>query len=282
VEVYGQLGAVEFSSIQRAAETSWLNATIRLSTTMRMAQHPMYFRAVVAGATLLIGCACGTHRSEGDRAVVAAPDDGPRWWPLQTVPQTLVQVNPSSPSVDMMVQSIAGLAAKSVNEGRGTEMVWVRTDDTDVVDWLARRQHRDPRFTMRETFEPWDLVARYVRQGLIKGYILYRADRSKGEINAHRAGMDCSVNVATSLAGVLGGIIIDEELEVAAKAHGLPLLMDVRDKDQAWCFRAYRDRFNRRMAVTQDPRKPNLRDLAIAQTAFTAYGYDEPVPSLMK
>jgi hypothetical protein len=88
--------------------------------------------------------------------------------------------------------------------------------------------------------------------------------------------------VATSLAGVLGGIIVDEELEPAARAHALPLLLDVRDRNQAWCFRTYRDRFSRRMAVTQDPRKPNLRDLAIAQTAFTVYGYDDPVPALMR
>jgi hypothetical protein len=156
-----------------------------------MALLLMRFRAVVAGAAMLIGLGCGTHQSRTERSVVASPDDGPRWWPLQTVPRSLVQVNPSSPSLDMMVHSIAGLAAQSVNQGRGTEMVWVRTDDSDVVDWLARRQRRDPRFTIRETFEPWDLVARYFRQGLIKGYILYRADRSRGDINAHRTGMDC-------------------------------------------------------------------------------------------
>jgi hypothetical protein len=198
------------------------------------------------------------------------------------MPKTLVQVNTSPGSVDMMVHSMAGLAAKSVNEGHGEEMAWVRTDDADVVDWLARRQQHDRRFTIRETYEPWDLVARYAERRIIKGYILYRADRSAGETNAHRAGMDCSVNVATSLAGILDGIIIDETLEAAAKSHGLSLLADARNKSQDWCFKTYRDRFNRRMAVTQDPRKPNLRDLAIAQRAFTVFGYDEPTPTLMK
>jgi hypothetical protein len=66
---------------------------------------------------------------------------------------------------------------------------------------------------MRGTFGPWDLVDRYAKHGLIKGYILYRSDASKGETSQHRPGMDCSVNVATSLAGLLDGIIVDESLE---------------------------------------------------------------------
>ena len=94
--------------------------------------------------------------------------------------------------------------------------------------------------------------------------------------------MDCSVNVATSLAGIVDGIIVDEKLEREAKAHGLTRLIDARDKTQAWCFENYRDQFNRRMVCTQDPRKPNVRDFAIAQKAFTVYGYDEPTPAVMK
>ncbi len=33
--------------------------------------------------------------------------------------------NPDEPALRMMLQSIAGLAAQAVNEGRGDEMVWV-------------------------------------------------------------------------------------------------------------------------------------------------------------
>jgi hypothetical protein len=36
------------------------------------------------------------------------------------------------------------------------------------------------------------------------------------------------------------------------------------------------------MVCTQDPRKPHVRDLAIAQKALVLYGYNEPVPSVMK
>ena len=216
-------------------------------------------------------------------------DNGAGWWPTQAMPKALVRTESEnafpSPRIPhrMIVQSVAGLAAKAVNDGRGDEMVWVAIDDNvDVEDWFARLLQGHPQLEMRGIFGPWDLVDRYAKQGLIKGYILYRSDSSKGEDNEHRPGMDCSVNVATSLAGLLDGIIVDESLEGVAKAHGLTMLLDVRDKTQAWCFETYKDRFNRRMVCTQDPRKPNVRDLAIAQRTLVVFGYAEPVPTVMK
>jgi len=218
----------------------------------------------------------------------AAADEN-RWWPVQAMPKALVRTRSQNEppslraSCEMMVQSVAGLAAKGVNEGRADELVWVGVEDNvDVEDWFARLLQRHPQLEMRGIFGPWDLVDRYAKQGLIKGYILYRSDHSKGENNEHRPDMDCSVNVATSLAGLLDGIIVDESLEGEAKAHSLTMLLDVRDKTQEWCFQTYKDQFNRRMVCTQDPRKPNVRDLAIAQRTLVVYGYAEPVPTVMK
>lgn len=219
----------------------------------------------------------------------AAADEN-RWWPVQAMPRAIVrtksQDGPPSlrASCEMMAQSVAGLAAKAVNEGRAEEMVWISIEDNvDVEDWYARLLQRHPQLKMRGTFGPWELVDRFVKQGLIKGYILYRSDTSKGETSQHRPGMDCSVNVATSLAGLFDGlIIVDESLEGEAKAHGLTKLLDVRDKTQAWCFETFKDRFNRRILCTQDPRKPNVRDLAIAQKSLVVFGYAEPVPAVMK
>jgi hypothetical protein len=216
--------------------------------------------------------------------LVVADED--RWWPVQAIPKGLVRLlnkvpEPRAPC-DMMAQSVAGLAAKAVNERRADEMVWVGTDNIDIEDWLARRLKCQPQLEVRGTFALWDLVDRYARQGIIKGYILYRSDHSEGELSQHRPAIDCSVNVATSLAGLLDGIIVDESIEGEAKQHGLKLLMDVRGKTQAWCFETYHDRFSRRMLYTQDPRKPNVRDLAIAQKILTVFGYAEPVPTAMK
>ena len=213
--------------------------------------------------------------------------DENRWWPVQAMPKALIRLqNDQFPepraASEMMAQSVAGLAAKAVNEGRGDELVWVGIDNVDVEDWLARRLKRQPQLELRGTFALWDLVDRYASNGIIKGYILYRWDHSKGEFNEYRPGMDCSVNVATSLAGLLDGIIVDESIEGEAKRHGLKLLADVRGKTQAWCFETYRDQFNRHMLCTQDPRKPNVRDLAIAQKTLTVFGDAEPVPTAMK
>ena len=218
---------------------------------------------------------------------IFAQSSGVRWWPVQAVPKTVVRTsNPErSPErragMDMLMQSIGGLVAKAVNSGRGNEMVWINNDNVDMENWYVRFLASHPGVKPVPPAEPWNLVERYTKMGVIKGYILYRRDRSKGEINAYRPGMDCSVNVATSLAGLLDGIIVDEELEKDAKAHGLDLLLDAREKTQQWCFQTYQDQFNRRMLCTQDPRKPHARDLAIAQKVFTVYGKDEPTPTAM-
>jgi hypothetical protein len=220
----------------------------------------------------------GTEKSAAPSDIKPRLDHESRWWPTQVMPKGLVRTPSRNEfpapraSYEMMVQSVAGLAAKAVNDGRGDEMVWVGAGNVDVEDWLTRLLKRHPQVELRGVFDPW----------VLQGYILYRADTSKGQVNEHRRGMDCSVNVATSLAGILDGIIVDEALEAQAQQHGLKLLMDVRNKTQAWCFETYKDSFNRAMACTQDPRKPNVRDLAIAQKAFTGYGYDEPTPAVMK
>ncbi len=205
-----------------------------------------------------------------------------RWWPMQTLPKALVRTTDQQEfpeprtALQMMVQSVAGLAAKAVNEGRGSELVWVNNGGGDLEKWYARLLAGHPDLEKAGVYAPWDLVDRYARQGIIKGYILYRRDTSEGEINTYRSRINCSVNVATSLAGLLDGILVDEELEKEAKAHGLKLLLDVREKTQAWCFQTYQNQFNRRMLCLQDPRKPHVRDLAIARKVFTAYGNNEP------
>ena len=229
---------------------------------------------------LIVSARAAFVRAAGDE------QDG-RWWPVQARPAGLVRVGHPQPFPEpqfpyhVLVQSVAGLAAKAVNEGRGDEMVWVATGNPDVEAWgdavLAQAGGPAPRGIVG----PWELVERYARRGIVKGYILYRADRSAGGLNEHRAGMDLSVNVATSLAGVLDGVAVEESLEPHARAHGLERLLDARDKTQAWCFKTYRDRFNRRLLCTQDPRKAHVRDLAIAQRALTIYGPGEPLAEAM-
>jgi hypothetical protein len=220
-------------------------------------------------------------------APVFAGEEGDRWWPEQTFPKTVVRTANQGEfpeprvALQMMVQSVAGLAAKAVDEGRGDELVWVNNGDGDLEKWYARLIAAHPGLATPGAFQPWELVDRFAKRGLIKGYILYRRDWPEGGTNASGSGLNCSVNVATSMAGLLDGIIVDEALEPMAKAHGLRLLLDAREKTQLWCFQTYRNLFNRRMLCTQDPRKPHVRDLAIAHKVFTVFGTGEPTPTAM-
>ena len=215
---------------------------------------------------------------------IVACGDEDRWWPIQTLPKSIVRTREKgfSKPLEMLVQSIAGLAAKSVNDASGDEMVWMSSSNMDYEAWYNAWLKRNPAVEVRGEFSPWELVDRFSERDLIKGYILYSEDKSSGDLNDHRAGLNQSVNIATSLAGLLDGIIVDESLESEAKQHGLKLLMDVRTKTAKWCFETYRDKFNRSLLCTQDPKKPNLRDLAIAQRVFVIYGNDPTVEAALK
>ena len=202
---------------------------------------------------------------------VAMPEEG-RWWPVQSLPHAIVRTTslerfpaPHGPH-HMLVQSVAGLAAKAVNEERGDELVWVTSTHPDLEDWYQRFQADHSDLVIRDNVEPWELVDRYVANGIIRGYVLYTWDKSLGKLaeDPQRPGLDSSVNVATSVAGLLDGVLIDESLEQQAQSRGLKLLLDARGKSPQWCFETYRDKFNRRLICMQDPQIPNCRDLAIA------------------
>lgn len=203
-----------------------------------------------------------------------------RWWPIQAPPRGWVQTTKleSFPeprrAFHALVESIAGLAAKSVNELAGDELVWITTGNIAVEHWRSELLARHPEWENRGVFDPWALVERFQNRNLIKGYILYRQDSSSRKDFAWSSDMDQSINIATSLAGLLDGILVEEALEEQAKARGLTCLADARRETLTTIWEKYRDRFNRRLLFCQDPQKPNSRDLAIAHRAFTLYGSD--------
>ncbi|QHI69930.1 GxGYxYP domain-containing protein [Tichowtungia aerotolerans] len=222
-----------------------------------------------------------------------------RWWPEQAMPKGLVTVEtsdmkpvmePCGKSVTslnmgpehMMVQSLAGLAAQAVNDGRGDEMVYVNLwDNTDYNLWRTRVLEY-PGIEDRGVSKPWKLVERYARLGIVKGYILYSWDFSEGDITTRRDNSDESCNVATTLAGLLGGIIVSEGQEAQAKAFGLTCLADVRDKTEQWVFDTYRSELNSKSVLLQDPAVPNNRAIAVAHRMMTMYGLEEPTDQVFQ
>lgn len=205
-------------------------------------------------------------------AWAAGQDPSPNWFPKQQAPKTLLRAGASSYEGSILLHSIAGLAAKAVNEGRGDALVWFEVGNPDYKEWLARWLKHHPEVNVVDAGDEWQSLDRFVKKGLIKGFVLYRSDKSGGGINEWRSGMDCSVNVATNLAGVLDAAVVEESQEQTARQHGLKMLMDARSKSQDWCFDQFRSYFSRRLLFEQDPKKPNGRDLAIAQQVFTCYG----------
>ena len=213
------------------------------------------------------------------------------WWPGQSLPAAIVRSTPSAEwkpqkaanAYRMLLQSVSGLAAKAVNEKRGDELVWIATGGEENEEWGRRFLAAHPRITVRDTLSPWALVERYAKQGIIKGYILYRFDTSQAaEGSKTRPGIDYSSNVATSLAGILHAVMVDESLEAGAKKLGLPMFLDARDKTQLWCFETHREKFSRKMLLAMDPKMTSPRDYAIAHNAFAVFGYDEPLESALK
>ena len=223
------------------------------------------------------------------------------WWPNQRAPERLATLNVAGFSTHytgpdgetrriqaglspehMTAQSLAGLAAMAVNEGRHDELVWIQPGNhPDYTRWKRMLRERTG-IGERQLGSLWDLVAEYKDEGIVEGYILYATDRSEGALMHKREGSDESANVATSLAGVLNGIIIAEEVEARARALGLRRLLDVRDKSETWAFENYRDRFDRRHVLLQDPKAPHNRAIAVAHRIFCTYGLEEPTPSVYR
>jgi hypothetical protein len=238
-------------------------------------------------------CALLLSAAIGSGAVRAESiDDSSRWWPAQKAPRVVVRSEKVTSDQDFgsrgvsaraeqaLLQSIAGLAAQAVNEGRSDEMVW--TDPgarTEYARWYAGMVKRLG-VSEQGPFSTWELIRRYHARRIIKGYILYSADRTappekKNGKRAPEAPADESINVAATLAGLLGGVIVTEELEPAAREAGLTKLVDVRGKTSTWCFDTYKDQLNRSFVLSQRPRVSYMRDVAIANRMLVMWGEKE-------
>ena len=210
-----------------------------------------------------------------------------RWWPVQKAPAGVVRVvlsqaDSNPPSVignrplHMLVESLAGLAAKAVSEGRDDEMAWLALGSVDYEDWFAhaaaRQREMRGQFTLG-TGGP-DAAA-----GIIKGYILYRSDTSAGELYEHRPGIDNSVNVATSLVDFWTGAGGRKPGSGSEGPWVDPAAGRAR-QDAAVGVR-HTGTGSTGTCEHAGSKVANARDLAIAHGALTVYGFDEPVPAIL-
>jgi hypothetical protein len=153
-----------------------------------------------------------------------------------------------TPAEQVLAQSLQGLT------GRTHPRIWLRAKGMSrVIEGQLRRE----KVRFHEVSSVWDLLPPFKRQ--VKGMILYRLGTT-------------SLNVATSLCGILNAVAIDESLQAKAKAKGLKLLVDARGASGDAALGKYRDQFAHGIIVEQSVDKPgNLRDFAIAHNAFAYF-----------
>ncbi len=149
-------------------------------------------------------------------------------------------------SADLVTaQCIQGLA------NREGPRVWLKTNGVQEIvynDLVARGAE------IKVASDVWDLASKFKSQ--IKGTILYKS---------HTHGL----NIATSLAGPMQGIAIDESQLSLAKSHRYRSLLDVQGLTEPEAFEQFHTLFKKGIVVEQSIDKPGaLRDFAVMHSAF--------------
>jgi len=203
------------------------------------------------------------------------------WFPSQKAPRSVIHVQlPDSSNPDdrhiahILAQSVAGVAAKAVNLNKSNEMVWIEPDSSLSKNYDQWYSATVDRLNIKEvgTIKIWEIIRRYHDQGIINGYILYSYDRSKGAYYEKRQDINSSVNVATTVAGILNAILVEESQKNQALKLGLRELFDARGRTLQWCLDSYADNLNKHILLTVDPKIGNNRGLAIAHNIAATYG----------
>jgi len=172
--------------------------------------------------------------------------------------------------------SLAGLAALDAREHDGDSLVWIHSPG--IVSYTIMLDDILARTGAARVDVPTveDAVKLGLDKGWVKGYILYRAEASDrrvyDKIDLNDPAYNNSANVATNMAPDMAGIIVEERAEQVFRAMGLELLLDVRDRDERWCFENHKDRFSRRSLHLLDPKAPHMRDYAIATRSMCVFG----------
>ncbi|MDD3036560.1 GxGYxYP domain-containing protein [Bacteroides sp.] len=199
--------------------------------------------------------------------------NGRHGWFTQKAPQKLIICNKEglNQAEIMLLESLSGLCGQAVNDGTFNEMVWIEFTNTSY-DEILKSSLKSLNITKPTRMDLWQLLDYLKKKKIIKGYILYKADTSKGENYSLRDGINYSSNVATVYAGLLKGILVEESLEKRIKESGLKKLKDARYESPETCFAHCKKQLNRSSALSIDPKVSNCRDIAIAQKLMLYYG----------
>ena len=268
---------------------------------MNMQKHLCLVMLIVS--PLLSGC-----QADKEPAVRTSPQEQStllqRWWPQQTAPKVVYQTidhehfeAQASPggretsghvgTTHMMIQSLSGLAARAVNEGRSDAMIWISVGHPRLErnpDYAMHYQGLKNRlgFEERGPLPSWELLEVFIQKGVVDRYVLYRYDFSDGEPYTFRADADMSVNAATMAAAAEGALLIEEGQQEQAEALGLKMVFDARDKSVGQVFEMYKDRLSRNYVAAIDPKAAHNRAFVLAYPCPVAICMVDPVPAMLE
>lgn len=181
-------------------------------------------------------------------------------WPIQKQPKSIIVCKPSNNIAEaMLLESLSGLAAKAVNEGRFDEMIWIDTENKSYQK-IYQSTLAALNISVVKEMDLWSLLDYLTQRKVVAGYILYKLDKNTDR----KIITDYSSNVATVYASLLSGVLMDESLVDQAKFHHLEPLKDVRGESLEKCFEINKNKLNNGSALSIHPSVTNMRDYAIA------------------
>ena len=204
----------------------------------------------------------------------AVSGDGRHGWPSQAPAKKLLICGPGNDLKEwMLLESLSGLAAQAVNEGRYDTMLWLDPGkDSNLSSPYQNILERSLAALALESpvrLSLDEVVRKLKRDGIIRGYILYDSS-------------DASVNTATLYAALFKGVLIEKSQETWAKRMGLRQLKDVGKESVIEVFRKYKKRLNNGSVLSIGPESHNLRDYAIAQKMMLYYNEYESIDEILE
>lgn len=164
-------------------------------------------------------------------------------------------MNGSSSTSRALMASLTGIVARSSPE---VHMAFRGSAPSGgPAFWLDRYIEDNPGATVEWQSNPLWFINRYKDQ--LNGYVLYDSS---------------TINQATSVAGALGALMVDQSqlagpIGTALTQAGINQVEDVRGKSSDWVYDTYSQHFNRDLIYRQQPNKEfQLRSHAVLNAGF--------------
>ncbi len=184
------------------------------------------------------------------------------YYPKGTTPTYLYAIAESGMTKQerVMIATLQGLLAKTSATG-----IWIEPPGESSHSYSTWLSYLNSEYGVEyETkTDPWWLLDHF-KSG-IDGYILYEDGND-------------SVNAATSLAGVMNAIVVEQGMEERVQSYDLACLLDVRNRDEAWIKANYWDQLRHDLVVEQrESFTTRLRDYAALVNTFTFFDEKDPL-----